>query len=57
MKNLAKAYRLAGVKGMSESAGSCAKVVKKDYTHLNKYSIVERLEGESFQDWKARCTK
>jgi hypothetical protein len=57
MKNLAKSYRQAGIKGMSESNGGSAKAVKKDCSHLSKYSIVERLEGESFQDWKARCTK
>lgn len=53
MKNLAKTYRLAGIKGMSESNGSTP--VKKKVEYKSQFVFVERLENESLQDWKERC--
>ena len=54
IQNLAKQYRLAGIKGMSESNGSKA-ATKVSYK--NKYDILPRIENETFQDWKERCKK
>lgn len=53
--NIAAQYRKAGIKGMSESNGSVP--AKKKIEYKSQYAIVPRLEDESLQDWKARCTK
>lgn len=54
-QNLAKQYRLAGIKGMSESKGS--KPVIKKVAYKSEYNILPRLENETFEQWKNRCKK
>lgn len=53
----------AGIKGLSEVKNALSvqeriEIRKKDLAgKLPKFVILERLQGESFQDWKARCAK
>lgn len=54
-QNLAKQYRLAGIKGMSESKGSTPVKIKVAYK--SQYNILPRLENETFAEWKERCKK
>lgn len=54
-QNLAKQYRLAGIKGMSESNGS--KPAIKKVAYKSQYNILPRLENETFEQWKSRCKK
>jgi len=54
-QNLAKQYRLAGIKNMSESNGSMP--AKKKVEYKSQFNILPRLENETLQEWKERCKK
>ena len=54
-QNLAKQYKLAGIKGMSESNG--AMPAKNKIEYKSQFNILPRLENETIADWKARCKK
>ena len=54
-QNLAKQYKLAGIKGMSESNGSVP--AKKKVEYKSQFNILPRLENETFAEWKERCKK
>ena len=64
-KNMAtlKDCKQAGIKGLSEVKNSLSvqeriEMRKKDLKgKLPKFVILERFQGESFQDWKARCAQ
>lgn len=57
-----KDCKQAGIKGLSEVKNSLTvqeriEMRKKDLKgKLPKFVILERLQGESFQNWKARCS-
>ena len=53
--NLAKQYKLAGIKGMSESNGTMPAKTKVEYQ--SQYNILPRLINESIAEWKVRCKK
>lgn len=58
-----KDCKQAGIKGLSEVKNSLSvqeriEMRKKDLKgKLPKFVILERLQGESFHDWKARCAQ
>jgi hypothetical protein len=53
MKNVAKAYRQAGIKGMSESNGGTS--FKKKVAYKSQLLFVERFENEPLRDYIERC--